>query len=208
MPGARGRPHHLDLPAGVAAHQPVHQLPGGALLPPRRPRQRAQALLLQPVAPAHAAAAGAHLQEARQGAGWGRPGVGQSRAQLTLTGRPRFEHMLRGRVDVALEGMTNPLAHTQAWVVLYELRVCQCRSGIVLGKKNGSSTEHRMVETPELHQVVIISMYVRGCVCVYTVVYLLLWFPTAPSLCCILPVCSMTEAFKPKDSTNGTHCIM
>ncbi|XP_078135679.1 protoheme IX farnesyltransferase, mitochondrial isoform X2 [Sander vitreus] len=63
---ARAGRHHLDLPCHLHTHQRVHQLPGLPLLPQGRPQQRPQAVLLQPVAPAHAAAAGAHLQEASQ----------------------------------------------------------------------------------------------------------------------------------------------
>lgn len=67
--GARARRHHVGLPGLLVTHQPVHLLPGGPLLSQSGPRQRPQALLLQPVAPAHAAAAGAHLQEAQQESG-------------------------------------------------------------------------------------------------------------------------------------------
>lgn len=66
---ARAGRHHLDLPRHLPTHQPVHQLPGLPLLPRRKPQQRPQAVLLQPLAPAHAAAAGAHLQEASQRSG-------------------------------------------------------------------------------------------------------------------------------------------
>lgn len=64
--GARAGRHHLDVPRHLLTHQLVHQLPGFSLSPEGRPQQRPQALLLQPVAPAHAAAAGPHLQEVQQ----------------------------------------------------------------------------------------------------------------------------------------------
>ncbi|KAM8837691.1 protoheme IX farnesyltransferase, mitochondrial isoform 2-T2 [Spinachia spinachia] len=81
--GAHVGRHHLDLSRDLAAHQPVHQLPGLRLLPPGRPRQRPQAVLLQPLAPAHAAAAGAHVQEAPGGrAGGGGGGGGGSGSAL------------------------------------------------------------------------------------------------------------------------------
>nr|XP_040032992.1 uncharacterized protein LOC120819549 isoform X1 [Gasterosteus aculeatus aculeatus] len=79
--GARVGRHHLDLPRHLAAHQPVHQLPGLRLLSPGRPQQRPQAVLLQPLAPAHAAAAGAHVQEAPGGPGGG-GGSGPRTAEL------------------------------------------------------------------------------------------------------------------------------
>ncbi|XP_054609158.1 uncharacterized protein LOC129168193 isoform X2 [Dunckerocampus dactyliophorus] len=66
-PGTGSGRHHVDLPRRGAAHQRLHQPPGIPLLPAGRPRQRPQAVLLQPVAPAHAAAAGAHLQDASPG---------------------------------------------------------------------------------------------------------------------------------------------
>lgn len=62
--GSRARHDHLDLPYHLFTHQPVHQLPGLPLLPQGGPQQCPQAVLLQPVAPAHAASAAAHLQEA------------------------------------------------------------------------------------------------------------------------------------------------
>lgn len=58
---ARAGCHHLDLPRHLLTHQPVHQLPGLPVLPQGRPQQRPKAVLLQPLAPAHAAAAGTHL---------------------------------------------------------------------------------------------------------------------------------------------------
>ncbi|XP_039992008.1 protoheme IX farnesyltransferase, mitochondrial isoform X4 [Xiphias gladius] len=74
--------HHLDLPCRLLTHQPVHQLPGLPLLPQGGPQQRPQVVLLQPLAPAHAAAAGAHLQEASH-----RPGGCGSTSSLLFTPR-------------------------------------------------------------------------------------------------------------------------
>ncbi|XP_053426193.1 protoheme IX farnesyltransferase, mitochondrial isoform X2 [Nycticebus coucang] len=59
--------HHVDLPCGLTPHQPVHLLPRLPLLRRRRPQQLKETVLLQPVAPAAAAAAHADLQ-ARAGA--------------------------------------------------------------------------------------------------------------------------------------------
>ncbi|XP_041077814.1 uncharacterized protein LOC121296381 isoform X2 [Polyodon spathula] len=60
-PGAGPGRHQLDLPTHLPPHQPVHQLPRVQLLQRRGPQQRPQTLLLQPLAPAHAAAPHAHL---------------------------------------------------------------------------------------------------------------------------------------------------
>ncbi|XP_061611952.1 protoheme IX farnesyltransferase, mitochondrial isoform X2 [Phyllopteryx taeniolatus] len=61
---ARAGCHHVDLPPCFAAHQRIHYPAGLPILPEGRPHQRPQAFLLQPVAPSHAVAACAHLQEA------------------------------------------------------------------------------------------------------------------------------------------------
>ncbi|XP_036307809.1 protoheme IX farnesyltransferase, mitochondrial isoform X2 [Pipistrellus kuhlii] len=72
LPGAaravrhRPRPgrHHVDLPRHRTAHQPVHFLPRLPLLRGRGQEELQEAVLLQPVAPAPAATAHAHLQAA------------------------------------------------------------------------------------------------------------------------------------------------
>ncbi|XP_043759831.1 protoheme IX farnesyltransferase, mitochondrial isoform X1 [Cervus elaphus] len=69
----RARPgrHHLDLPSHRPAHQPVHLLPRLPVLPGRRPEELPEAVLLQPLAPAAAPTADAHLQAAGRGGGRG-----------------------------------------------------------------------------------------------------------------------------------------
>ncbi|XP_026376816.2 protoheme IX farnesyltransferase, mitochondrial isoform X2 [Ursus arctos] len=65
--GARPARHHVDLPRHLPAHQPVHFLPRLPVLQRRGPEELPEALLLQPVAPAVASAADAHVQAAAGG---------------------------------------------------------------------------------------------------------------------------------------------
>ncbi|XP_066221016.1 protoheme IX farnesyltransferase, mitochondrial isoform X2 [Saccopteryx leptura] len=62
--GPRPGRDHVGLPRRLPAHQPVHLLPRLPVLRGRGPEELPEALLLQPVAPAAAAAAHAHLQAA------------------------------------------------------------------------------------------------------------------------------------------------
>ncbi|XP_074016250.1 protoheme IX farnesyltransferase, mitochondrial isoform X2 [Numenius arquata] len=75
--GSCSRHHHLDVPRHFAPSQPLHLLPRLSLLQGRRPQQLQEALLLQPVASADAAARHVHVQEIvpregrqRRSAGW------------------------------------------------------------------------------------------------------------------------------------------
>ena len=67
-----------------------------------------------------------------------------------------------------------------------------------------------MVETPELHQVVIILMY--ACVRLYSCLFIIMLSHHTLTMLymTVFRRCLMyiTEAFKPKDSVNGTHCIL